>query len=202
MIFYKLVIVGDGAVGKTALTIQMCLNHFVETYDPTIEDSYRRQVVIDGEPCILEVLDTAGQEEYSALRDQWFREGEGFLLVYSITARSTFERLTRFRDQIMRVKDADYVPLILVGNKCDKLHEREVSQAEGYAMARRLSCEFVETSAKECINVEHAFFSVVRMIRAQRSGRYPGAGGSMHGDPNRIFHASRMGTKRRLCTVL
>ncbi|KAJ2794179.1 RAS2 protein, partial [Coemansia guatemalensis] len=55
----------------TALTIQLCLNHFVETYDPTIEDSYRKQVVIDDQPCVLEVLDTAGQEEYTALRDQW-----------------------------------------------------------------------------------------------------------------------------------
>ncbi|KAJ2237099.1 RAS2 protein [Coemansia sp. RSA 455] len=59
--------------GGTALTIQLCLNHFVETYDPTIEDSYRKQVVIDDQPCVLEVLDTAGQEEYTALRDQWIR---------------------------------------------------------------------------------------------------------------------------------
>ncbi|KAI8870169.1 ras-domain-containing protein [Ramicandelaber brevisporus] len=202
MIFFKIVCVGEGAVGKTALTIQMCLNHFVETYDPTIEDSYRRQVVIDGEPCVLEVLDTAGQEEYSALRDQWFREGEGFLLIYSITSRSTFERLTRYRDQIIRVKDVDLVPLILVGNKCDLLHEREVSQAEGYAMARRLSCEFIETSAKECINVENAFYTVVRMIRSQRDGQNgrPGSGsGGMYGADH-----GRNGrpTKRRMCTVL
>jgi len=52
---YRLVVLGDGGVGKTALTIQLCLNHFVETYDPTIEDSYRKQVVIDEEPCVLEV---------------------------------------------------------------------------------------------------------------------------------------------------
>lgn len=94
---YRLVVLGDGGVGKTALTIQLCLNHFVESYDPTIEDSYRKQVVIDEEPCILEVLDTAGQEEYTALRDQWIRDGEGFVLVYSIAQRSTFERVGRVR---------------------------------------------------------------------------------------------------------
>ena len=64
---YKLCCLGDGGVGKTALTIQMCSNHFVEEYDPTIEDSYRVQVVIDAESCLLEILDTAGHENFSAL---------------------------------------------------------------------------------------------------------------------------------------
>jgi GTPase KRas protein len=167
---YKLVVLGDGGVGKTALTIQLCLNHFVETYDPTIEDSYRKQVVIDDQPCVLEVLDTAGQEEYTALRDQWIRDGEGFLLVYSISSRSTFERVERFRDQITRVKDTDLVPLMLVGNKCDKITEREVSREEGMNMARKLKCEFIESSAKTCVNVERAFYTVVRMIRSNRDG--------------------------------
>ncbi|ORY07621.1 hypothetical protein K493DRAFT_273416 [Basidiobolus meristosporus CBS 931.73] len=170
MVLYKLVVLGDGGVGKTALTIQLCLNHFVETYDPTIEDSYRKQVVIDEQSCMLEVLDTAGQEEYTALRDQWIRDGEGFLVVYSISSRSTFERVERFRDQIIRVKDTDRVPIMLVGNKCDKINEREVSKEEGLGMARRLGCEFIETSAKTSVNVEKAFYTVVRTIRTIREG--------------------------------
>ncbi|KAJ3034939.1 Ras GTPase ras2 [Rhizophlyctis rosea] len=177
MTLYRLVVLGDGGVGKTALTIQLCLNHFVETYDPTIEDSYRKQVVIDDQPCILEVLDTAGQEEYTALRDQWIRDGEGFLLVYSITSRSTYDRVERFRDQIARVKDTDRVPLMLVGNKCDKVAEREVSKEEGIYLARRIKCEFIETSAKTCVNVERAFYQVVRMIRQQKYGTSGGKEG-------------------------
>ncbi|KAH7047912.1 small G-protein Ras2 [Linnemannia elongata] len=173
MMLYKLVVLGDGGVGKTALTIQLCLNHFVETYDPTIEDSYRKQVVIDDQSCVLEVLDTAGQEEYTALRDQWIRDGEGFLLVYSIAARSTFDRIRRFRDQIVRVKDSENVPLMLVGNKCDKLAEREVTRDEGALMAKSLRCEFTETSAKTCVNVERSFYNVVRMIRQARDGGAP-----------------------------
>ncbi|MCO5565547.1 hypothetical protein L7F22_019221 [Adiantum nelumboides] len=172
MNIYKLVVLGDGGVGKTALTIQLCLNHFVETYDPTIEDSYRKQTVIDDQPCMLEVLDTAGQEEYTALRDQWIREGEGFLLVYSIADRATFERVERFREQISRVKDTEpqSVPIMLVGNKCDKVNAREVSRDEGQALAQRLGCRFVESSAKTCVNVEKAYYTVVRMIREQREG--------------------------------
>ncbi|CRK31571.1 hypothetical protein BN1708_018772, partial [Verticillium longisporum] len=156
----KLVVLGDGGVGKTALTIQLCLQHFVETYDPTIEDSYRKQVVIDTQACMLEVLDTAGQEEYTALRDQWIRDGEGFVLVYSISSRSSFSRIKRFHHQIQRVKEScasspSYpgspisavhsqapVPIMLVGNKSDRVTEREVSTQEGHALARELGCEF------------------------------------------------------------
>ncbi|EEP76035.1 protein ras-2 [Uncinocarpus reesii 1704] len=192
MKLYKLVVLGEGGVGKTALTIQLCLNHFVETYDPTIEDSYRKQVVIDQQLCMLEVLDTAGQEEYTSLRDQWIRDGEGFVLVYSITSRSSFSSIQKFYNQIQLVKEsassgsptgAGYlsaqingansgppapVPVMLVGNKCDKAVERAVSSQEGFALARELGCEFVEASAKNCINVEKAFFDVVRSLRQQR----------------------------------
>lgn len=187
MTLYKLVVLGDGGVGKTALTIQLCLNHFVETYDPTIEDSYRKQVVIDGQSCMLEVLDTAGQEEYTALRDQWIRDGEGFVLVYSISSRSSFTRIQKFHHQIQRVKDSSSsntlsfpgspviqvanngnVPVMLVGNKSDRVTEREVSTQEGHALARELGCEFVEASAKNCVNVEKAFYDVVRLLRRQR----------------------------------
>uniref|UniRef100_A0A3Q3X2G6 Uncharacterized protein n=1 Tax=Mola mola TaxID=94237 RepID=A0A3Q3X2G6_MOLML len=105
---YKLVVVGAGGVGKSALTIQLIQNHFVDEYDPTIEDSYRKQVVIDGETCLLDILDTAGQEEYSAMRDQYMRTGEGFL-----------SHLCHVREQINRVKDSDSVPMVLVGNKSD-----------------------------------------------------------------------------------
>jgi GTPase KRas protein len=138
---------------------------------------------------MLEVLDTAGQEEYTALRDQWIRDGEGFVLVYSISSRSSFTRITRFHNQIQRVKEstaatAAYpgspmsaaastspsapVPIMLVGNKSDRVTEREVSTQEGHALARELGCEFVEASAKNCINVEKAFYDVVRQLRRQR----------------------------------
>lgn len=155
-------------------------------YDPTIEDSYRRQVVIDGQTCMLEVLDTAGQEEYTALRDQWIRDGEGFVLVYSISSRSSFSRIKRFYHQIQRVKESTAsspsypgspiaatsssapVPIMLVGNKSDRVTEREVSTQEGHALARELGCEFVEASAKNCINVDKAFHDVVRILRRQQ----------------------------------
>lgn len=140
---------------------------------------------------MLEVLDTAGQEEYTALRDQWIRDGEGFVLVYSISSRASFTRIKKFHHQIQRVKESSNngsptypgsplsltstgsetfgaVPVMLVGNKCDRVTEREVSTQEGSALARQLGCDFVEASAKNCLNVERAFYDVVRRLRSQR----------------------------------
>lgn len=77
---------------------------------------------------MLDVLDTAGQEEYSAMREQYMRTGEGFLLVYSITSRQSFDEITTFQQQILRVKDKDYFPMVVVGNKCDLEGEREVTR--------------------------------------------------------------------------
>ncbi|KAI9842116.1 MAG: Ras GTPase [Sclerophora amabilis] len=162
---YKLVVVGGGGVGKSCLTIQLIQSHFVDEYDPTIEDSYRKQCVIDDEVALLDVLDTAGQEEYSAMREQYMRTGEGFLLVYSITSRQSFEEIMTFQQQILRVKDKDYFPIIVVGNKCDLEGERQVAKQEGEAVARNFGCKFIETSAKSRINVDNAFFNIVREIR-------------------------------------
>jgi GTPase KRas len=148
----------------------------VENVDSTIEDSYRKQVTIDGESCMLEIFDTAGQEEYTALRDQWIRDGQGFVLVYSVCSRSSFTRIRKYHRQVSKAKESvlseffnlPYVPMMLVGNEFDRATDREVSTQEGHALSRELGCEFVEASAKNCINVEKAFYDVVSLIRRQR----------------------------------
>ncbi|ELR23600.1 Ras family protein [Acanthamoeba castellanii str. Neff] len=166
---YKVVVVGTGGVGKSALTIQLLNHHFMEDYDPTIEDSYRMQVAIDGVTCLLDILDTAGQEEFSAMRDQYMRTGQGFLCVYSITQRSSFDELAGFREQILRVKEANDVPMVLVGNKCDLESERVVSTAEAADLAKSFGCQHIEASAKSRINVEQCFFNLVRDIRRRKA---------------------------------
>jgi GTPase KRas protein len=167
---YKLVVVGGGGVGKSALTIQLINHHFMDEYDPTIEDSYRKQVEIDQETCLLDILDTAGQEEFSAMRDQYMRTGQGFLCVYSITSRSSFEEISSFREQILRVKEEDNVPMVLVGNKCDLEDSRVVATSEGADLAKSFGCKFLESSAKSRINVEESFFELVREIRKSIGG--------------------------------
>ncbi|KAJ3541217.1 hypothetical protein NM688_g6115 [Phlebia brevispora] len=157
---WRVAVLGDGGVGKTALAVQFTLNCFVE-------DAYRKQLVVDNKMCFVEVIDTAGQEEYATLRDQWVREGQGFILVYSIASRATFDRLEVFRQAMLKVKRQKPV-FMLVGNKCDKTTEREVSREEGIQMARNFGCEFMETSAKTAMNVERLFTTLVRLLRQSK----------------------------------
>lgn len=172
---YKLVVVGGGGVGKSALTIQFIQSHFVEEYDPTIEDSYRKQCVIDDEVAVLDILDTAGQEEFSAMREQYMHTGEGFLLVYSIVDRNSFEEIPKFRKQILRVKDRNEFPMILVANKADLENERVVSYQEGEDLAAQMKVKYVESSAKHKVHVDKAFHDLVRVIR--KSKKPDGEGG-------------------------
>lgn len=114
------------------------------------------------------------------------RSGEGFLLVYSITSRNTFEEITTFHQGILRVKDQDTFPMIIVANKCDLEYERQVGMngtsrsmvsqetrlspilsiyLEGRDLAKHFQCRFIETSAKQRINVDEAFFYLVQEIQ-------------------------------------
>ena len=126
-----------------------------------------KQCVIDEQACLLDILDTAGQEEYSAMRDQYMRTGQGFVCVYDITSRTTFEEIVEFHDQILRVKDKDRVPMILIGNKFDLEVKRQVTSAEGRDLAKSFGCPFLESSAKTRVNVEESFYTLVREIRKE-----------------------------------
>ena len=122
------------------------------------------------------------------MREQYMRTGEGFLLVYSITSRNSFEEISTFHQQILRVKDQDSFPVIVVANKSDLEYERQVGMngasppaaldstadrvlmpasvhSEGRDLAKHFGCKFIETSAKQRINVDEAFSQLVREIR-------------------------------------
>ncbi|EGC36963.1 hypothetical protein DICPUDRAFT_168760 [Dictyostelium purpureum] len=115
-----------------------------------------------GEAVLLDILDTAGQEEYSCMRDQYVRTGDAFMLVFSVTSRSSFEEISILREHALRVKDRDDVPFIIVGNKVDLDRERQVSKIEAESLARSLGIPYIETSAKTRVNIEESFFRLVR----------------------------------------
>jgi len=166
---YRIVVVGAGGVGKSALTVRFIQGTFVQKYDPTIEDSYRKQVEIASKACVLDIMDTAGQEEYSALRDQYMKTGQGFVLVYSIPSRASFETAAKLRTHIARIKeDFTDIPLVLVGNKVDLEEERAVSYEEGKALADKWNAGFIEASAKTNKHVNEIFHELVRLINEFR----------------------------------
>eukprot|EP01120_Amphizonella_sp_Union-15-10_P000144 TRINITY_DN10182_c0_g1_i1.p1 TRINITY_DN10182_c0_g1~~TRINITY_DN10182_c0_g1_i1.p1 ORF type:complete len:199 (-),score=36.99 TRINITY_DN10182_c0_g1_i1:62-658(-) len=194
---YKLVLDGVGGVGKSCLTIQYISNKFVDDYDPTLEDSYRKQVNIDGEECILDIFDTAGQEDFSAVRDQYMRTGDGFLCVYSITMQMSFEEAINLHEHILRVKDSEEVPFVLVGNKCDLEEDREIPSEKGTRLAQELSCKFLEASAKTRTNVVEAFEELVREIKRFRK-KYVGTN-----DPNQTKNDNhKVPRRKRRCLLL
>ncbi|KAL7976840.1 hypothetical protein Chor_008789, partial [Crotalus horridus] len=165
---HKVIMVGSGGVGKSALTLQFMYDEFVEDYEPTKADSYRKRVVLDGEEVQIDILDTAGQEDYAAIRDNYFRSGEGFLCVFSITELESFAATADFREQILRVKEDENVPFLLVGNKSDLEDRRQVSVEEAKIRADQWNVNYVETSAKTRANVDKVFFDLMREIRARK----------------------------------
>merc|ERR1711879_126402 len=146
------------------------MGNFVEKYDPTIEDSYRKLVEVDAIACMLDIMDTAGQEEYSALRDQYMKTGQGFVLGYSITSTTSFDAASKLRTQILRIKeDSPDIPIMLVGNKLDLADDdRQVTTEQGRGLAQKFGCGFIEASAKTNTNVKEMFFELVRMINKWR----------------------------------
>ncbi|CAK9296930.1 unnamed protein product [Gordionus sp. m RMFG-2023] len=162
---YKVVVLGSGGVGKSALTVKFVTGTFMEKYDPTIEDFYRKEIEVDNAPCLLEILDTAGTEQFASMRDLYIKNGQGFVIVYSITSSQTFRDIKSMRDQIIRVKggnDDTFVPILLVGNKSDIPHLREVPSSEGAYLAETWNCPFIEASAKTTHNVNDVFAEIVR----------------------------------------
>ncbi|KAL3072156.1 hypothetical protein niasHT_034750 [Heterodera trifolii] len=164
----RLVMVGSGGVGKSALTIQFVQQYFVSDYDPTIADSYTKCCFVDDALYKVEILDTAGQEEFAAMRDQHLRTGDGFLLVFSVTNAQSLDYVLRLRKVIERLKDRDHFPMILVGNKTDLEAQRKVSKTEAENLANQLQLTYLECSAKYRHNVDQIFHSLIRQIRQFR----------------------------------
>lgn len=143
----------------------------------------------------IDILDTAGQEDYAAIRDNYFRSGEGFLCVFSITEHESFLATHDLREQILRVKGDDSVPFILVGNKSDLNHKRNVSLEEALNLADQWKVPYVETSAKARHNVDKIFHDILLDIyRRRRTEGRDSLRGSNEG--------KRQRRKKRRCKIL
>uniref|UniRef100_A0A6B2LKZ2 Uncharacterized protein n=1 Tax=Arcella intermedia TaxID=1963864 RepID=A0A6B2LKZ2_9EUKA len=148
------------------MTIRYIQDVFVDTYDPTIEDSYRHQIEVNDRSHVLEILDTAGTEQFHSMRDMYMKSGEGFLIVYSIIDKTTFTDAQDLYDDVKRVRDQDSagsIPILLAGNKCD-LTDRAVSTQEGQNKANEWKVPFFETSAKTNTNISEVFLNLTKLV--------------------------------------
>ncbi|CAG8908437.1 unnamed protein product [Penicillium egyptiacum] len=201
-----LVVVGDEGVGKSALAVRLCLDQFAEGFEPTLDDSYRTRMVVDNRPCFLEIIDTAGRGEYAALREDYIRDGEAFIIAYSITSRASFSHVRAYYNNIKKVKKDKEVennlqlspskrqsrsPIILVGTKTDLQAQREVSFKEGRMLSQSLDCWFYETSPKCGSDVERTFNDVIRCFRQHNLPSPPASKRLWKGQIGRRIHDPR-----------
>jgi len=162
---HNLVVIGTAGSGKSCITIRFVADRFVEEYEPTLEDTFRQQVDIDGKTSLLNIYDTAGVDEFPIVKDGYMRDADGFLCVYAINAEESFEEIGKLYEWVMRVKENKPVPFVLCGNKCDLEERRVISFEKGDQLAKRLGLSFMGTSAKTGKNIESAFTELVRAVR-------------------------------------
>ncbi|CAK7348942.1 unnamed protein product [Dovyalis caffra] len=173
---FKIVIIGDSAVGKSNLLSRYARNEFNLHSKATIGVEFQTQSMeIDGKEVKAQIWDTAGQERFRAVTSAYYRGAVGALIVYDISRRTTFDSIGRWLDELKRivlfVSNVDEeahsdttVARMLVGNKCDLENIRDVSVEEGKSLAEAEGLFFIETSALDSTNVKKAFEIVIREI--------------------------------------
>src|ERR1700761_298786 len=127
--------------GKSSLTVQYVDGHFVDSYYPTIENTFSKVIKYRNQDFGMEIIDTAGQDEYSILNSKHFIGIHGYMIVYSVGSRQSFDMVPIIRDKILNHLGADHVPLLVVGNKNDiREKARQVSSKEGEDLCKDFKC--------------------------------------------------------------
>lgn len=161
---FKIVLIGDSAVGKSNLLARFACDEFYPNSKSTIGVEFQTQKLdINGKEVKAQIWDTAGQERFRAVTSAYYRGAVGALLVYDISRRLTFENIGRWLNELQTHSDMNVVT-ILVGNKSDLKDAREVTTAEGKSLAEAQGLFFIETSALDSSNVAVAFKTVVKEI--------------------------------------
>ncbi|KAF2218268.1 small GTPase superfamily [Elsinoe ampelina] len=168
----KMAIVGSRSVGKSSLTVQFVDGHFVDSYYPTIENTFSKTIRYKNQDFATEIIDTAGQDEYTILNSKHFIGIHGYMIVYSVGSKQSFDMVRIIREKILNHLGADSVPLMVVGNKSDlRAEQRQVSVEEAKKLTQELGCGFIETSAKFKENIEKAFEGMIAEIeKGQENG--------------------------------
>ena len=160
----KIAVLGKGVVGKSSLTYRFINYNAPTEHDPTIEDRYKSNVNIEGKDYEVEILDTAGEEDYQNMMDMWISFGEGFLLVFAINDQESFELCKAKHERVLKGKHGVKCPILLVGNKQDLENERKISYDDGKKLAESWGIEYIETSAKNNFNCKEAFERLAQKI--------------------------------------
>ncbi|PWN90682.1 hypothetical protein FA10DRAFT_241559 [Acaromyces ingoldii] len=153
----KFAVLGSRSVGKSSLIVRYVEDAFVDSYYPTIENIFQKSIKYKGQDYDCDIIDTAGQDEYSILNSKHAIGIHGYVLVYSIASRNSFEMVQTVYDKILNYTGTEHVPCVMVGQKSDLHVQRQVSEEEGQELANQLKCAWVEVSARHNQNVAKVF---------------------------------------------
>eukprot|EP00041_Stephanoeca_diplocostata_P009907 m.156643 g.156643 ORF g.156643 m.156643 type:complete len:182 (-) comp17944_c0_seq3:499-1044(-) len=171
---YNICLLGSGSVGKSALAIQFVDNRFVESYDPTVEDCYRKECSVGGLPVMLGIIDTAGTEQFTSMVEMYIRNCQGFVLVYDVTKKTSFDGLDAIKDMVWATKKVtnkkSAPPMIVVANKTDQKDNREVLVGQALQKTKGWGASFIETSAKDRVNIDELFDNILNQLAGTGKG--------------------------------
>ena len=160
----KVMLIGDANVGKTSIIKRFCKNiftpSFLSTYGLDFETKYLK---INNKTINLQIWDTAGEERYRVIAKNYFNKSDGFVVVYDITNKNSFENVTNWLEQIQE-NASEHAQSILLGNKCDLEGKRIIKKEEGMELAKIHNINFYETSAEKGKNIDQAFNDLVKVI--------------------------------------
>ena len=175
---FKIIVIGESGVGKSALVERLCGRTFRQQYDVTIGVEFETKTIqIDGDIIIKShIWDTAGQEQFASIVSTYFRDCAGAFVVFDICNRRTFQRIEKWHQQVNDHNKDRFVPIVLIGNKIDDSYHRQVSIEEAEAFANKHHILYIETSAKYNINIDNFFKLLIQDIYKRMDKDKPSIG--------------------------
>jgi len=164
----KILFVGDTDVGKSSLLLRFLEDTFTESFTTTIGIDFKvKRMEVDGQKIKLQIWDSAGQERFRTITSNYYRKADGVFLVYDITQEKSFLNIRHWIKTVNQNDNNNRAIRMLLGNKCDFVEKRSVDTEKGCALAKEGGMDFLETSAKQSINVQEAFLAMVKKIQAR-----------------------------------
>jgi small GTP-binding protein len=174
---FKIIVVGEPGVGKSALVEQLCGRTFSQHYNVTIGVEFDTKTIqIDDTIIKSHIWDTAGQEQFAPIVASYFRDCAGAFIVFDVGKQKTFQQIEKWHRQILDYNKERFIPIVLIGNKIDDSYQRVVSKEEGLVFAQKHSMKYIETSAKYNINVDNFFKLLIQDIYKRMDKKKPAIG--------------------------
>ncbi|CAN6347264.1 unnamed protein product [Urochloa humidicola] len=173
-ISFKLVLLGDGRVGKTSLVLRYVNNVFSDKQEATVQASYlTKRLVVEGVPITLSIWDTAGQEKFHALGPIYYRDADAALLVYDITDSDTFLRVTKWVKELKQMASKDIV-MAIAANKSDLVRLKNIDTQDAVSYAESIGASLFVTSAKAGTGIDDVFSDIAKRLLEKRKGSTDG----------------------------